>query len=307
MGVPQAIPCSPSSAWHIPTCPTPLLTNQDTNTCVNRPTRTQTDPNCHGTLKCICAICNCGQHHCPMHPAKRRVAFAGESEAQAEFGAKPIPPRRQRAKEVYVASGAAFEGVTEASARFVQHKVPPRFQRKPEAYVPNKAAFQGETEATAQYQAKESARVEKVTMADNLHVAGGRFGGVSTAAADYKPARNYQRPKSYRPADKRVTGGAFHGTTESQAQFVQKQLTARIVKRTEKYRPSSAPLEGITEAAAAFQGATARPATSARPARATGVTGNHTTAALVRLCAQKVALLTVICHGLCWTLIRPQV
>lgn len=51
------------------------------------------DPNCHGMLKCICHICNCGQHKCPVHDRRKVQRFKGMSEAQAEYTRKEAEVR----------------------------------------------------------------------------------------------------------------------------------------------------------------------------------------------------------------------
>lgn len=205
---------------------------------------------CWGRVKCICNICDCGGHRCPVHDRHiaRATKFQGMSEAQAEYVRKEAvqPARAVKRQERHV-QGGKFYSDTEARAQYVEHVVVPPAKREAIPYRPSAIKFQGQSENHAQYTEKE-ARAERATVTraqDNLRVrvcggvivctslmdsrvlipclgqvGQGRFDAVTTNANDF---RGEMAPRSmpYKPANAVVAGGKFYGTTENHAKFVE--------------------------------------------------------------------------------------
>ena len=124
-------------------------------------------------MKCICHICECGQHRCPVHDVSPRpTKFEGVTEAQAEYVRKQAA-RAQRVKHVdrKLESGQ-FYGETEANAAFKEYKVVPPAQREPEKWKPSGLKFHGTSENHAQFTDKEAQRAVVTRAADNLRVRG---------------------------------------------------------------------------------------------------------------------------------------
>ena len=135
-------------------------------------------------MKCICNICDCGGHRCPVHDRNiaRATKFQGVSEAQAEYVRKEaVQPARAIKRQERHVQGGKFYSDTEARAQYVEHVVVPPAKREAIPYRPSAIKFQGQSENHAQYTEKE-ARAERVKVMraqDNLRVRSMQLGNTT--------------------------------------------------------------------------------------------------------------------------------
>jgi len=129
---------------------------------------------CWGAVKCICNICECGNHRCPIHDtrAPKATRFEGVTEAQAEYVKKRAAVVQRAVRQERRVESGKFYGDTEAATAFTEYQVQAPAQREPAKYVPSGLKFHGVTENHAQYTEKEARATRAVAThaTDNLTV-----------------------------------------------------------------------------------------------------------------------------------------
>eukprot|EP00947_MAST-08B_sp_MAST-8B-sp1_P005150 g5150.t1 len=109
-------------------------------------------------MECICMICTCGKHFCPVHKDKP-LKFEARTTANDNFKAWEAQPRTApRVQQTYTPNTAKFYGETTSAAAHQAHEICPvvRIQRPVQSAAVSDAPFDGRTTASDNFKAWEA-------------------------------------------------------------------------------------------------------------------------------------------------------
>lgn len=106
--------------------------------------------------RCICQICNCGQHKCNCRPAEKRSAFEGVTSYMKDYVKYPVTPRREAIRPVAEREAPArFEGQTQYQLDYTKKSLPRQepFHENLNLEVSRHVPFCGDTTYGTHYKA----------------------------------------------------------------------------------------------------------------------------------------------------------
>ncbi|KNC53258.1 uncharacterized protein AMSG_08746 [Thecamonas trahens ATCC 50062] len=170
--------------------------------------------------QCICNVCTCGMHKCPV-PTHQTTHYDPNdllSEYKRDYPAWPVSARQQAGpRRDYVPnSHIPFTGETSNRADFVPHKIEPVHAAGPRRdYVPNSVPFEGESTQHADFP---------------------KYGQDAYAHSQPHGDAHSGRPRESIP---------FEGTTTNRSDFVPLPITpVRASGPQREYVPNNIPFEG---------------------------------------------------------------
>ncbi|KAE9548177.1 hypothetical protein FO519_008611 [Halicephalobus sp. NKZ332] len=187
--------------------------------------------------KCICELCECGNHKCP-HNNGRLIGEDGVPVGQTEYESKYIEKPGERAAPFRPGRGTlANEGEMAQDTTHLADYKPWSAQRQ----LPgNEGVFDGTTTHQADYTKKEGARQGPVKPSSAGYRPTGPFDDTTTHLADYTGKMGSRQRPTKPVSAGRASPGAFDGTTTHMADYTMKGggKQAPIKPGSAGYRPT---------------------------------------------------------------------
>ncbi|XP_012867471.1 PREDICTED: protein FAM154B-like [Dipodomys ordii] len=219
------------------------------------------------SVRCLCQICNCGQHRCPQG-ATRIYDSAGVFHPTTEYLEKfptygnVLPPPSLKPKQQFQAYRAKMEGVTTFKSDYRPYEViqPPRHIR--EEYKPKQGKIDFGTTYKRDFNSHTVQPVVIVRPLERKQLKKGKLDTVPTYKDDYRPWNLQNRElckqeHTYHPPTVR-----FGNATTFQDDFVPHPLAVRSARRKglpgppEEARCGHRPMGAARRGPSPFQGST---------------------------------------------------
>ncbi|KAI6182266.1 hypothetical protein M3Y97_00361500 [Aphelenchoides bicaudatus] len=231
----------------------------------------------HGSEKCICDLCECGNHKCPHNENHGRLIGSANSGpfGQTEYHNNYIHKnheRTQRAERLHTSLGqqGVLDTNTTHAADYKQWNTSERAHaiRPNDSYRGPTSPFNGETTHRMDFNEKKGDTVRAARPPTMNRRQSGPFDATTTNLHDYKVFEgNHRQRTSYRPNGSRhLSNEPFDGTTEHRANYDGKTIAVqRAARPITEYQPSSERMEGDTTYRIGFAHKKAEPAQSMKP------------------------------------------
>ncbi|CAD5208957.1 unnamed protein product [Bursaphelenchus xylophilus] len=226
--------------------------------------------------KCICQLCECGNHRCPHENSGRLIGENGVPFGGTEYGETFVHKKgdRERGKRsLHTSLGrdrdTTFDLNTTHRSDFTGKKGDfVRAGRPLSNRRPPSEAFGGQTTHRSDYQQKEAGRSTPYRPEDTVFRNTEPLDGQTIHRRDFIPLDVSQRSLARRPASgsRHLSSQPFEGLTEHREQFDGRRASVQRVFRPENgYVPNTDPLDATTTYKEGFTGRKAERALLHRP------------------------------------------
>ncbi|CAD5119661.1 DgyrCDS8255 [Dimorphilus gyrociliatus] len=235
------------------------------------------------TKYCICQICNCGRHHCPLHSrGPLRARSSGPcpiTEYAQRYREHPLQATKTAKPDATAfRSDQPLDNKTTHRVDFIKHPLERPHVHQSEDYKPPEGDFEGMTNYRKDFDRKQINRAKPMKPAD-LKKSLGPFKGEPTYRTDYRKwpmERNLPIMKSdYSPPDAKFEGlptykkdyvkynepprqsmkpldvakgsdHPFDDRTGYRDHYIKHPLPEKEIKEKEMWKPNKAPLDGLS-------------------------------------------------------------
>lgn len=206
-----------------------------------------------GGSECICTICECGKHACPIHKYQPS-AFTGNSRYREDYPIHPLKPRdRSKLAKMAELTPADPDHFKSKYADDFRDFVPePPMSLKPKAAPPQHVPFEGTTTNREMHDAKPiEARPYKRPLSPAKHVS--PFEGTTSHRDMFRAYPDARPRESMAPVQRSVPASNFDGLTQYKQDYIEHPLDNERHKRPEPAPWDYGPRRDLeTEQRAAF-------------------------------------------------------
>lgn len=240
--------------------------------------------------KCICEICTCGRHRCPHIPTSvigkgpcqlndteytnvykphhipQRVSFKPNQEPvkggpfedkttqRADFVPYQIEKPYVHQAEQYQKPQGDIEKVTSYKQEYTEKHAPPAKAIRNEGQRMLPAKFEGEPTYRSDYKKWEGGRQPTYASQAQWQPPTTEFQGQTTFKHDYKRYENQPR-QSFKPLEgAKLSDSPLEDRTTHRDAYIQHAIPPKFQREKELYKPSGAPMDGVTTFRRDYQG-----------------------------------------------------
>jgi len=184
--------------------------------------------------ECVCTICECGKHHCPLHGTVRPSPFDGNSRYREDYPAHPLKPRDRPklARMVQSAPSDPDQFRSKYAEDFVPHDAQPSKSMKPKSSVPFSGPFEGTTTNRAEHGPKPMTN-KAVRRPPSPAKMSAPFEGTTTNRDLHKAFPEARPRESMAPQQRKMVTAPFDGLTQYKQDYPPRDVSANVKSPTQ--------------------------------------------------------------------------
>ncbi|XP_064787821.1 stabilizer of axonemal microtubules 2-like [Oncorhynchus masou masou] len=179
---------------------------------------------------------------------------------KSDYVAHEVTQRPPKVTKVYVPPDGRMRHSSTYARDYPTHPVQKHIMTKPEEYHPPTAKMVAQSLYKGEFRAWHNQKVQPYRTCDNLKLNDSKFEVTTTFQDDYCQKGPAVARESFKPAADARETLPFDGATNYQTQYVPHPVQPRQPKERAVYRPTSAPLNGVSTHRQDYRGLPAEPA-----------------------------------------------
>jgi hypothetical protein len=187
--------------------------------------------------ECVCTICECGKHHCPLHGNVKPSPFDGNSRYREDYPAHPLKPRDRpklaRAAQSAPADPDQFK--SKYTEDFIAHGTAPAKSMKPKSSVPFSGPFEGTTTNRAEHGPKPMTN-KAARRPPSPPKLSAPFEGTTTNRDLHRPFPEAKPRDSMAPSQRKMVTAPFDGLTQYKQDYPPRDVSANA-KQPQQHAP----------------------------------------------------------------------